>query len=206
MILKQTHQLENGDRLSRVEFERLCQLHDIERAELINGVVHMAAAVRDRQQGAPHARIMLWLGAYAMHRSNVQCADNVSLRLDDRNEPQPDAVLFLDNGNCHIDEDGYLSGSPELVVEVAASSVSIDAHLKKDLYLRSGVREYLLWRTEDETIDWWQAQNGVYQSISQNSGGVIASQQFQGLVLDTRAMLAGNMKQVLNQLPPIDNP
>jgi hypothetical protein len=51
-----------------------------------------------------------------------------TVRLDDDNEPQPDAVLFRVDGNAKIDDDGYISGAPELIAEIAASTVSYDLY------------------------------------------------------------------------------
>jgi hypothetical protein len=46
--------LENGDRLTRPEFERRYQaMTQLKKAELIAGVVYMAAAVRAKNHGKP---------------------------------------------------------------------------------------------------------------------------------------------------------
>ncbi len=55
--------LENGDRLTRAEFERRYQaMPDLKKAELIEGVVYVASPLRYRQHGQPHSDIMPWLG------------------------------------------------------------------------------------------------------------------------------------------------
>ena len=59
-----------------------------------------------------------------------------------------------------IDEDGYLEGAPELVAEITASTVSYDLHDKLHVYRRSGVQEYLVWRTIDGGIDWFTVAAG----------------------------------------------
>ena len=57
--------LENGDRLSRKEFERrYAAMPHIKKAELIEGVVYMAAALRFRSHGKPHAQLLGWLFNY----------------------------------------------------------------------------------------------------------------------------------------------
>jgi Uma2 family endonuclease len=207
MIVPTTHRLENGDRLDRVDFESLCELQQVENAELIHGVVRMnAAALRFRQHGEPHSFILGWLIAYKAVSPDVRVADNVSIRFDKRNEPQPDAVMFLpveQGGCCRVAEDGYLEGIPELIVEVAASSVSFDAHEKKDLYESHGVREYILWRTEDHEIDWFLLRNSRYEKQPTDLRGLLRSEVFPGLVLDTIAMLNGDIKAVLAALPRI---
>ena len=57
--------LENGDRLTREEFERRYAARtDIKKAELIEGVVHMPSPVRFAGHGEPHSWVLTWLGTY----------------------------------------------------------------------------------------------------------------------------------------------
>lgn len=57
--------LENGDRLSRHEFERrYTESLDIKKAELIEGVVYVASPLRFQRHAEPHAKLMIWLGNY----------------------------------------------------------------------------------------------------------------------------------------------
>jgi hypothetical protein len=121
--------LENGDRLSRPEFERRYRLlPDVKKAELVEGVVYMASPGRMRNHAEPHANIMLWLGTYRVATPNVMLGDNATVRLDLDNEVQPDAVLRLDEsagGRSRISEDDYIEGAPEPIVEIAASTASV---------------------------------------------------------------------------------
>lgn len=52
--------LENGDRLTRPEFERrYAAMPQVKKAELIEGIVYLPSSpVRARQHGRPHALIM----------------------------------------------------------------------------------------------------------------------------------------------------
>jgi Uma2 family endonuclease len=138
--------LENGDRLNRFEFERRFNtMPHLKKAELIEGIVYMAAALRFRSHGQPHGAVMTWLGVYATATPGVVLGDNPTVRLDLDNEPQPDAVLLIEaacGGQARISEDDYVEGAPELVIEIAASSAAIDLHDKKHAYRRNGVKEY----------------------------------------------------------------
>ncbi len=53
--------------------------------------------------------------------------------MDPNNEPQPDIVLFVPGQQAVISEDDYIEGSPELIVEIAASSASLDLYEKKEV-------------------------------------------------------------------------
>lgn len=194
--------LESGDHLSRDEFERRYQaMPDLKKAELIEGVVYVASPLRAQAHGSPHAQIVGWLITYEAANSSVRCYDNPTVRLDGDNEPQPDAVLRLvKNGRSRISEDDYIEGAPELIVEIAASSASYDLHEKLQVYQRNGVKEYIVWRTYDHSIDWFYLVNGEYQTLSPNEQGVFCSQQFPGLWLAKDALLSSNMGEVLKVL------
>ncbi len=58
--------LENGDRLSRVEFERRYHLMpENKKAELIEGQVYIESLLRYHRHGKPHSKIIAWLEVYA---------------------------------------------------------------------------------------------------------------------------------------------
>ncbi len=85
------------------------------------------------------------------------------MRLSARSEVQPDVLLRIDesaSGRVRGSADGHLEGAPELVVEVAASSASIDLHDKLRIYQSAGVREYIVWRTHDDRIDYFGLADG----------------------------------------------
>jgi len=124
--------LENGDRLTRYEFERRYEaMPHLKKAELIDGVVYMGSPVRFERHGKPHSYAIGWLAVYCAATPGVDLGDNATVRLDVDNEPQPDALLRLDpsvGGQSRISDDDYVEGAPELIVEIAASSASYDLH------------------------------------------------------------------------------
>lgn len=193
--------LENGDRLTRSEFERRYQaMPQIKKAELIEGIVYMASPLRFEPHAEPHADIMIWLGNYKVATPRVRLGDNPTVRLDIDNEPQPDAVLLIDpnaGGRCQISVDGYIEGAPELVVEVAASSAAIDLRDKKRAYRRNGIQEYLVWQVFEQKLNWFVLQDEDYVSLNANENGVICSRVFPGLWLAVAPLLNGNMQEVL---------
>lgn len=122
--------LRDGDRLSRDEFERRYEaMPEVKKAELIDGVVYMPMPVSWEFHGSPHMDVCGWLAVYKASTPGTDVGDNATVRLDMRNEPQPDATLIVRpeyGGRVAFDENGYLSGSPDLIVEVSASSVKLD--------------------------------------------------------------------------------
>jgi Uma2 family endonuclease len=193
--------LENGDRLSRAEFERRYEaMPHLKKAELIEGVVYMPSPVRYFQHGSPHAQLIGWLIQYAAHTPGVGVADNTSIRLDLDNEPQPDALLLIDpacGGQSRRSADDFIEGAPELVAEVASSSVSYDLHAKLHVYRRNGVREYVVWRVLNREIDWFVLRAGQYEQLPLDANGLLRSEVFIGLWLDPAALVQGNLARVL---------
>lgn len=192
--------LENGDRLSRYEFERrYYTMHQV-KAELIEGIVYMPSPLRFRSHGKPHAYVITWLGFYQASTPGVELGDNPTVRLDADNEPQPDALLRIEGGQSVISQDDYVEGAPELIVEIAASSASIDLHDKLSVYRRNQVQEYLVWRVYENQFDWFVLREGEYIQLEANAEGIMCSQIFPGLWLDKVALLSGNLARVLEVL------
>ena len=193
--------LESGDRLTRPEFERRYRaMPQLKKAELIEGVVYVASPLRYNQHGKPHSKIIAWLQVYAAATVGVEVADNTTVRLDGDNEPQPDALLRLDEfqrGQSRVSQDDYIEGAPELIVEIVASSASYDLHDKRRAYQRNGVREYLVWLTQEQAFRWYMLVEGQYVLQSPDELGILRSQVFPGLQLAVTALLAGDMQRVL---------
>jgi Uma2 family endonuclease len=193
--------LENGDRLTRAEFLRRWEaMPELQRAELIEGIVFMgAAAVRHRQHGRPYRIIIGWLDHYITETPGIDGGGNSSIGLDERNDAQPDGYLFLPaqlGSKLTVTAEGYLEGPPELVVEVSASTTSLDLNLKFESYRRNGVREYVVWRVLDKAVDWFVLDEGEYVPAIPDAAGVLRSRTFPGLWLDTTALVRQDAKQL----------
>ncbi len=194
--------LENGDRLTRPEFERRYEaMPEVKKAELIEGVVYMPSPVRHEGHGRQHFTLNWWLGGYIVATPGVEASDNATVRLDLDNDPQPDVLLRIAHGGqSRVDEEGFLTGAPELVAEVVSSSVAYDPHQKLHTYRRHSVREYIVWRTQDQAIDWFILRDGRYDRLPLDEAGIYKSEVFPGLWLDPAAMLRGDLATVLKVL------
>ncbi|MDY7022234.1 MAG: Uma2 family endonuclease [Cyanobacteriota bacterium] len=194
--------LENGDKLTRHVFEqRYTAMPHVKKAELIEGFVYMASPLHAKAHGKPHAQIIGWLVAYEAATPGVEVLDNPTVRLDSNNEVQPDALLRIEtDGQSTISEDDYIEGAPELIVEVAVSSASIDLTQKFNVYRRNQVQEYLVWRVYDGEFDWFCLREGKYILQEPNEVGILTSAIFPGLWLEKSALLSGDLATVLSVL------
>ena len=196
--------LENGDLLPACEFERRYEaMPGLKKAELLEGVVFVPSPVSTQRHGEPHADLMTWLGVYKAHTPGVRSADNATIRLDEKNEPQPDGFLFLDpecGGQASLDDEGYVRGGPELAAEVAGTTASLANHLKRAVYQRFRLQEYVIWRVQESAIDWFVRQRGQFRPLAPEADGIHRSRVFSGLWLDAAALVAGDLARVLDVL------
>jgi len=150
--------LESGEFMHSREFLRRYEHQpQVKKAELIEGIVYMGSPV-STNHAIPDGIIHGWLALYAAHHPSVQFMPNATVILDAENTVQPDALLRRlpeHGGLTRVNDDGYLTGPPELIVEVAASSASIDLRDKRRAYCRNGVREYLVWLVTEARLEWF---------------------------------------------------
>lgn len=196
-----TEQLRPGDRLTREEFLRRWEADPkIKLAELIGGTVYTPSPV-SVEHGGTDGHVGAWLGVYhAFTPGTASKRNTTSFLLDDTPQPDLNLRLLPEYGGGSWVEDRYLHGIPELVAEVCASSTSYDLHQKYDLYQAAGVPEYLAVVVLEQEIRWHILVDGRYQLLSPDADGLWRSRIFPGLWLDGKALLAGDLRQVLDRL------
>lgn len=189
-----------GDHLSQPEFHRRYEQYPEHiKFELVNGTVYMASPQR-RPHGTYEVRLSTLLGLYEMETPGVEAVHNTTVILGDESEPQPDLLLRVlpEFGGATETEDEYVHGGPELIIEVAHSSVAIDLHQKKDDYERYGVAEYVVVCLEEHRVCWFDLAGGRARKIP--ADGILRSKQFPGLWIDTQALFRGDSKRLAQVL------
>ncbi|MGH7169239.1 MAG: Uma2 family endonuclease [Gemmataceae bacterium] len=195
--------LENGDQLDQPTFHARYQAMPEDcRAQLIGGIVYMPSP-----QKVPHGEtqglVFRWLDEYAEATPGTKALLNTTQILGPESEPEPDACLFIladYGGRVYVDEDEYLHGAPELIVEVSSSTESIDLHRKKRDYQQAGVREYVVLALRMQQVFWFLRQRGKYKEVPLPADGIFRSRTLPGLWLDAEAMLRCQRPGVLAAL------
>lgn len=173
--------LENGDHLTRAEFERrYAAAEHIKKAELIEGIAYVPSPV-SLVHSHYHAIVIGWLLNYSAATRGLRLLDNATVILDQENEVQPDAALCVVKGGQTRVVGAFIHGAPELVVEIAVSSASYDLHEKLRVYRRSGVQEYVVLPTLEQQTVWYRLNDGRYDVVQPDSDGIIRSRTFPGL-------------------------
>lgn len=203
MALNRPLPLENGESMHSREFlRRYERMPQVKKAELIEGVVYMGSPVSVRH-ARPDALIQGSLVAYASRHPDTEALPNATVILDAENTVQPDALLRRlpeHGGLSRVNEDGYLAGPPELIVEVATNSTSIDLRDKRRAYCRNGVREYLVWLVAEARLEWFCLEGDDYRPQPPDAQGLLHSRVFPGLRLPVAPALAGDLAAVLAAL------
>jgi hypothetical protein len=116
--------------------------------------------------------------------------------------PQPDSYVWIlpEFGGQSSIRSKYHSGAPELAAEVCYSSASYDLGVKKILYERAGVQEYLAVLVEEKEIRWHRLVKGKYQRRRPTPRGVYQSEVFPGLWMDGAALWRHDLARVLRTL------
>ncbi|HRZ54880.1 MAG TPA: Uma2 family endonuclease, partial [Candidatus Paceibacterota bacterium] len=103
-------------------------------------------------------------------------------------------------GASGVNEDGYLTGPPELIVEIAVSSASIDLRDKRRAYCRNRVPEYLVWVVAEQRVEWFVLENDEYMPQQPDAQGLLRSRVFPDLRLPVAGLSACDAATVLAAL------
>lgn len=186
--------LRDGQRLTRSEFMRRWEaMPELKRAERIEGKVSIKTPPISLDHSDPHSLVIWCLMTYRMGTPGVRSLNETTTHIDGDNDFQPDTGLFVEPG-CGGQTryaGKYLEGAPELVVEIAETTVRKDLGSKLEVYRRAGVLEYFDWETRAQTIHCLNNRAGQFEPAPIDDC-VFKSRAFPGLWLNIGALVAGN--------------
>jgi Uma2 family endonuclease len=122
--------------------EFLLLVKEDQKADLIDGVIHMASP-----DNTDANDLFIWL--VRLMGDFVELKDlgklygsRVAFRLDERGGPEPD-IAYVRTDRLHLVQHGYIDGPPDLALEIVSpESVERDYELKRKQYREAGVPEY----------------------------------------------------------------
>jgi Uma2 family endonuclease len=188
--------LKNGQRLTQKEFHRRYEAWPHKRAELIEGIVYMSPPPY-YEHGRPQYVLAGWLLAYEFATPGLKGVSDTTVILDEKNEVQPDLMLRIGSAP-KVREHFYTA--PALAVEIANTSIKLDLGIKKDVYRRHGVREYIVYGVAQSAVHWFALKDGEYVQLEADEQGIVRSQIFPGLWLNTRALAEDNTADLFKTL------
>ncbi len=194
---------ENGERMDQNTFMALYeQTPKGFRAELINGEVHLPSPVSLRH-GRPHRLVCQWLGEYADETAGTDAFLDATAILSDDSVPQPDLSLIVipeAGGQTAENARGYLTGAPELAVEISNTTAGIDLNAKLRDYERYGVREYLVVIVREREVRWFIRRKDRFTPTKPDAAGLLKSKVFPGLWLTPEAVFDRSATRLLATL------
>ncbi len=144
-----------------------------------------------------------WLFLYKRFTPGVRSPNDATVMLDELGEPQPDCQLRIPaelGGQTHVDEIGYITGAPELIVEIARSSRSYELNQKKADYERAGVVEYVVVELDPHRIHWFIRRGTRFVQRRPGPDGIYRSTVFPGLWLDPDALYSQDLDRLIHVL------
>ena len=104
---------------------------------------------------------------------------------------QPD-ILFVSNERLLIIRDRFVEGAPDLVVEILSPSTGrYDLWHKRDVYERSGVKEYWILDPMEGSIEVLALIDGVFEPVDRaTTSGTVTSRLLPGFRVDVSAIFS----------------
>ena len=201
IVEREIERLKPGQKLTVKEFLRRWEaMPELKFAELIDGVVYMPSPLT-RKHGITDSHSNAWLATYAAYTPGCESGIQATWLML-ASAPQPDCYLWVlpEFGGQSSTPGKYHSGAPELAMEICLSSAVYDLGVKKNLYERAGVQEYVAVLLQEQEVRWHRLRKAAYQVRPIPAKGVIRSDVFPGLWLDVPAFLKGDMARVLGTL------
>lgn len=118
-------------------------------------------------------------------------AASFGIYLDDINVFGPDIVVIL-NERLHILTDSGADGAPDFVVEILSPSTwRRDLGAKKDVYAKSGVRDYWVIDPRAKRVDAYRPANGMEEpALSWRRTDILTSPLLPGFSVDAATVFA----------------
>lgn len=145
-------------------------------AELIDNIIYRSPSLISKHQIVLNKINVQLYNHLEEFKTGTVYISPLDVYLDEKsNAVQPDISVVLKNGRATVDDNGYIHGAPDLIVEVLSTGNShYDLTKKKELYERFGVKEYWVVDPMTNQARGFQLQNGKYNSISEQVGKIIS--------------------------------
>lgn len=152
----------------------------MEHFEIIDGDLYMSPSAHVMQHQSAVTQLVRYLANWAdAHNAGKVFTAPADVVIAPRHVVQPD-VFFLATERLHL-VDAFVSGPPDLVIEVISpSSVHYDRVVKYGLYEAIGVKEYWLVDPKEQSVEVHVAQGGHFVL----QGRFVGSDTFASVVLD----------------------
>ncbi len=139
--------------------------------EVIDNILYMSPAPK-----YTHQRLVLLLAKKLSNHTDTANLGEVLISPVDvyfenlTSAVQPDLIYVSTKNMGIMNEDGYIYGAPDLVIEVLSSDRKRDLVLKKSLYERAGVKEYFVVDPTTRKMQLFVLENNNYKLVYDEAG------------------------------------
>lgn len=139
--------------------------------EVIDNVLYMSPAPK-----YTHQRLLLLLAKKISNHLEISSTGEAFIAPVDvyfkdlLSAVQPDLIYISNENSSILNEDGYVYGAPDLIVEILSSDIKRDTVMKKNLYERAGVKEYHIASYVNTKIQSYVLNNGIYELVYEAEG------------------------------------
>jgi hypothetical protein len=193
--------LRTGDHMTRAEFHRIYKkMPDNFKAELIGGTIYVASPLK-RSHGTKHVALATVFGVYQGSTPGVEAADNATVFLGRKGEPQPDLFLRIlpeFGGQSATTASDFVKGAPELFSEISDTSRALDLRTKRLDYRHYGALEYLVVCLRKRQLRWFDLQ--ANKELELDPDGVCRVHTFPGLWIHAEGLFDEDYTRLLKTL------
>ncbi len=203
-VAEEIPSLHDGQELDQPAFHEIYSRYPEDfRAELIDGVVYLMNMPLHSDHADPDGILIGFLFTYSIETAGTSIKPNVTTLLGPRSEVQPDCCLLIDpasGGRTAKDAKGAVINAPELIVEVASSTLRVDLNAKKKVYEEAGALEYVVFDVPHRKFHWFVLREGRFEPLPIDADGLYRSRAFPGLWLDEAAFVRGDGRSLVAAL------
>ena len=176
-------------RLTADDLDLVHAVREGDRVDLIGGEAFVTPAPDRDHQSALRNFLALILAALRANPSGEVWFAPYDVRLSEHDVVQPD-LLYLAKERLSLSTQRGVLGPPDLVVEALSPATrDLDLGARRDLYERSGVREYWVLDPRAETVTLLRLADGSFAEAASEDGR-LRSTVVPGLVVDPADVFA----------------
>ncbi len=176
-------------RLTTADLDLVHAVREGDRVDLIGGEVFVTPAPDRDHQSALRNFLALILAALRANPSGEVWFAPYDVRLSEHDVVQPD-LLYLAKERLSLSTQRGVLGPPDLVAEALSPATrDLDLGARRDLYERSGVREYWVLDPRAETVTLLRLADGSFAEAASEDGR-LRSTVVPGLVVDPADVFA----------------
>ncbi|MGH7201849.1 MAG: Uma2 family endonuclease [Planctomycetaceae bacterium] len=171
------------------EFFRL--VPDGQKADLLDGVVHMASPDSNRANQLNNFLDFVVTGfVTARDLGGRVYVNRFAFELSDTYAPEPD-LAYVIRERLHLIEETRMRGGPDVAVEIVSRDSRTRDYLeKKEVYREAGVGEYWIIDPLQRRVEFWRLSAGRYELVPLEENRIFRSQVLPGFWLDIEWLLS----------------